>query len=81
MGYTINNGNLYAIILEWPGDELILPNMPQPKAGSKIRMLGSEKSLTWKYINGRIVIDLSEIGFEDLPNFDAWAFEIEGLGG
>jgi hypothetical protein len=77
LGYTTNNGNLYAIILEWPNDKLELPNMPRPKAGTKIRMLGVDKKLKWEYNNRILTIDLSEIGFGDLPNYDAWTLEIE----
>jgi len=79
LGYTTNNGNLYAITLEWPGDKLELPDMPQPKASTKIRMLGLDRDLNWEYRNKYIIIDLSEIGYEDLPGHDAWTFEIEGL--
>ena len=79
MGYTTNNGNLYAITLEWPGEELILPDMPKPKPDTEIRMLGLGKSLYWEYRNGSIIIDLSEIGFEDLPGYDAWTFELSGF--
>ena len=79
IGYTTNNGNLYAIALEWPGEYLELPNMPRPKAGTQIRMLGVDKSLKWRYEGKRLIINTSEIDFNDLPNYDAWTFEIENL--
>lgn len=80
IGYTTNNGNLYAITLEWPGESLELPNMPKPDPGTEIRMLGYEKTLNWEYQGSRLIIDTSEIGFNELPNYDAWTFEIEGMG-
>jgi hypothetical protein len=79
IGYTTNNGNLYAITLEWPGREFILPNMPEPKKDTKVHMLGLEKELNWKYNNGSIIIDISEIGFNDLPSHYAWTFEIKNF--
>lgn len=79
MGYTTNNGNLYAISLQWPGKELRLPNMPKPKPGTVIRMLGHDGELDWRYENKQIFVDLSGIGFEDLPSYDAWTFEISEM--
>ncbi len=79
LAYTSNEGNLYAITMEWPGDELILPDMPEPKSGTLIRMLGYDHNLNWEYKNKEIIIDLSGIGVEDLLNFDAWTFEISGI--
>lgn len=76
--YTVNHGNLYAIALDWPGRELSL-QLPRPKAGSNIQLLGYSKPLPWKYENGKIVVDLRGIGYNDMPCQYAWTFKISGL--
>lgn len=74
--YTVNNDNLYAISLEWPGDTLILsPGLEQ--APYRVSLLGREGELPWRYENGELHIDLSELGYAEVPGKYAWVFRIE----
>jgi alpha-L-fucosidase len=75
IAYTHNNGNLYVISFEWPGDELELP-IPQPKEGTKISMLGREGNLEWKH-EGKLIINLKQIKYNEMPSHHAWTFKIE----
>jgi hypothetical protein len=74
--YTQNKGNLYAISFEWPENSLEL-EVPEPDKRAEVRMLGLHKKLNWTYLNGKLIIDTSTIGFNDLPSYDAWTFEIK----
>lgn len=74
--YTVNNDNLYAISLEWPGDTLTLsPGLEQ--APYRVSLLGREGELPWRYENGELHIDLSELGYAEVPGKYAWVFRIE----
>lgn len=73
--YTQNKGKTYAISYEWPEDELLL-NVPNLKPTAKIRMLGLDRELNWKYENEKLKVDTSEIKYSELPSHIAWTFEI-----
>ena len=75
IAYTKNNGNLYAISFEWPGQELVL-HVPKPPATSQVSLLGRDGSLPWTYKNGELTIDLSAIEYNQIPSHDAWTFKI-----
>lgn len=74
--YTTNQGNLYAISLEWPDNELLLP-IEAPAPGTRISLLGREGALPWKYEDGLLKIDVSRIKFNEMPGCHAWPFKIE----
>ncbi len=73
--YTQNNNNIYAISFEWPDNELVL-TIPNPGNNAKVKLLGVDRNLEWKYKNGKMYINTSTIKFSELPSFDAWTFEI-----
>jgi len=73
--YTQNNGKIYAISFEWPDTDLVL-SIPNPGESSKVKLLGVDRELEWKYENNKMYINTSKIKFRELPSFDAWAFEI-----
>ncbi|SFS68338.1 Alpha-L-fucosidase [Zhouia amylolytica] len=73
--YTQNNNNTYAISFEWPDDELIL-EMPNPGMNATIKLIGLEKDLRWKYENGAVKVNTSEIKYSELPSHMAWTFKI-----
>jgi alpha-L-fucosidase len=77
IAYTKNQGNIYAIAFDWPGDKLEL-NIPQPKKGTTISILGREGNLPWRYKNKTLTIDLTTIKYNELPSHYAWTFRIEG---
>ncbi len=76
--YTKNHGNVYAITLEWPGKELVLP-IETEGTNIKISLMGREGNLDYKYAEGKVIVDLSTIYYNDLPGLYAWTFKIEGL--
>lgn len=76
LAYTQNNGNIYAISFEWPGDTLKL-EIENPGKQTSITMLGYDKELDWRYENGSLYIDTSLIEYSDLPSDDAWTFKID----
>ena len=76
LAYTQNNGHLYAICFEWPNKTLALP-MAAPAAGTKITLLGRDGALPWTYQNGKLIIDVSGVTYNEIPNHHAWTFKIE----
>ncbi len=74
--YTQNNGNIYAIALEWPQNNRLILNIEKPAGNAQITLLGTDKTLPWKYENNRLIVDLSSIGIADLPCQWAWTFRI-----
>ena len=73
--YTQNKGNLYAISFEWPEDTLVL-NIEDPGKNAKVKMLGLDRELTWKYKDHKLYVDTSKIKYAELPSHDAWTFKI-----
>lgn len=74
--YTVNNGNVYAISLEWPLNNKLALNIGKLVAGTKISLLGRKGNLPWTYQNGKIVVDLSIVEIAELPCEWAWTFKI-----
>ncbi len=74
--YTMNNGNLYAIILEWPDDNKLTLNIERPVAGSEISMLGRNGNLPWKYESGKVIVNLTPVKIAELPCEWAWVFKV-----
>ncbi len=73
--YTQNNGNVYAISFEWYDEEMVL-NIPNPGNSAKVKLLGLDRILDWKYENGKLIIDTSSVKYSELPSHDTWVFEI-----
>lgn len=76
LGYTVNDGNLYAITLEWPEETLSLP-IPEPEPGTEISLLGRDEALPWTYQDGSLQIDVRPVKYREMPSHDAWTFRIE----
>jgi alpha-L-fucosidase len=76
IAYTKKNNSLYAISFEWPEDSLQL-NIPKPKPGATVKMLGLERELDWSYKNSKMFINTSGIKYNELPSHDAWTFKID----
>ena len=77
IAYTQNNGNVYAIAMEWPDDQLAL-TVKAPSKNAKVSLLGYEGNLDWKYENGKMIINTDEIKFSQVKSKEAWVFKIEG---
>jgi len=74
--YTVNNGSLYAISLEWPADNKLMLNIEKPDPGIKISLLGRDGNLPWIFENGKVIVDLSPVKISELPCEWAWVFKI-----
>jgi alpha-L-fucosidase len=59
--YTRSKDNqyVYAIIKQWPGNELLLRNV-RPEKSTRIRMLGFDKTLEWEYSGEGIKVKFPE---------------------
>ncbi len=78
LAFTVNKSNLYAISLEWPDEELVL-DIPKPLKGAKVNLLGYQNDLPWKWSNGKLHIDVSQITYNEMPCEYAWVFRIKGI--
>ncbi len=76
--YTQNKGNVYAIALNWPGKELVLPIKTTAKP-RRVTLLGRKEPLKYSIKSDGIHIDLSNLYHNDLPCDWAWTFKLEGL--
>jgi alpha-L-fucosidase len=70
--FTVKGDYLYAIDLEKPDTPEVVPGVT-PEPGSVIRMLGSNKDLSWHQDGGNVVIE--ELP-DPLPCDHAWVFKI-----
>ncbi len=76
VAYTTKPGKLYAIALKFPDHQLVL-TIPKPAKDAEIFLLGgSGKSLPWKYKNGQLIINTSDIRFSEIKSKGAWSFVI-----
>ena len=73
--YTQKNEKLYAISFEWP-DEMLVLKIKNPGSKAKVRLLGLDRELDWKYEGDTLIIDTSAIKYDEIPSHDAWTFEI-----
>lgn len=76
MAYTRNNNAVFAISFEWP-DETLELNIPEPKEGATIQMLGLDRDLKWWYQDKKLYINTGNIKYRELPSHDAWTFKID----
>jgi hypothetical protein len=74
--YTQGKDALYAIALDYPEDQLVL-NLDQPADNMKVTLLGCPKTLPWKYKDGQLIIDTSELKYSDLKSSAAWVFKMK----
>jgi alpha-L-fucosidase len=79
IAYTKNNGNVYAIALKWPEEQLRL-NIDKPAENTRVQLVGLDRDLPWSYNAGSMSIDISGIKYNELPNHHAWTFRLTGLG-
>ena len=77
--YTQKNGNLYAIALDYPQDSLVL-QLDQPDPAMKVKLLGTVKDLPWEYRDGKLIIQTSDLKYQDLTSSAAWVFKLSRSG-
>lgn len=73
--YTQNNGNVYAITMHFPDDQLVL-NIPDPGKNTVVTLLGCDKMLPWMYKKGQLIIDTRSLKVSDLHSSAAFTFRI-----
>jgi len=76
--FTRKGSDLHAIIVEWPDGELALP-IPEPPSGTRIRLLGLERDLPWRYGGDTLYVDFSGITVREVPGEWAWTVRLEGF--
>ena len=74
--YTTNSDALYAIALEWTTDKIEL-DIDKPATNTKITLLGREGNLPWEYKNNRLIIDVSNVKYWEMPCNSAWVFKVK----
>ena len=76
--YTKKDDDVYIVMLEWPGKELIL-DFPGQGDDLQLSLLGREGNLDYQLQEGQLKVDLSEIYPNDLPCEHAWTIKVSGL--
>jgi alpha-L-fucosidase len=77
LAYTQKDGNLYAIMFEWPETELALA-IPAPQPDTEIRLLGLDRDLPWRVADDTLYVDFAGIRFREMPAQWAWIVRLEG---
>lgn len=77
--YTQKRGDLFAIALDYPEDQLAL-YLDKPAENMKVTLLGSGKTLPWHYEEGRLVIETGSLRYSDLHSTAAWVFKLSQSG-
>jgi alpha-L-fucosidase len=74
---------VYAILTQWPGAQVTLESV-MPKPDSKVTLLGSNASLTWKFDSAKgTILSIPEAlqQSNNRPCDYAWSLKIEASGG
>lgn len=76
--HTKDDRYMFAIATTWPGERLILTTI-EPKADSRVMMLGFDRPLKWKQNDGKLTITIPRRlqDAENRPCGHAWIFKIE----
>ena len=75
--FTQKPGALYAITAGWPGKELVLHGI-KATANPVVTMLGVSGTLKTKFSGDTLTIATPDLGPDEAPCRDAFAFKIEG---
>jgi len=73
--FTQNEDKLYCICPVYPKGELVVKDV-KVKAGSKITLLGLDKSLIWKQKGSDIIITVPALTASEVPCQYAWTFKM-----
>jgi len=63
-------------LVDWPQDRLELA-LPHHSKKVQVSLLGLAKNLPAKWKKGKLIIDTSGIGYNELPSKYAWTFRIK----
>jgi alpha-L-fucosidase len=80
--YTVKDGALYAIALEWPGDQLTLSAGLPVTRGTRVELLGAEGGyLEWHRDDAdNVVVDMPDAGSAATSSEHAYVFKISTPG-
>ena len=67
--------HLYAICLEWPGTSITLPGV-HPADGASVAMLGADRPLAWRWVDGGLRIELPDDLRNNRPCEHAWVVKV-----
>ncbi len=76
--YTSKGETVYAVALEWPGAELVLPE-PKPARDASVTLLATGKTLRWREEAGKVVIQLPAYSPQDIMAPYAFVFKLSGV--
>ena len=75
-----DNSAVYAIVLEWPENDLLNLGSPKPGRDTKVTWLGYRDPIEWKTTTGGgIALVLPRISMTKIPCQYAWVFKLTGL--
>lgn len=75
--FTRKGNDLYAIALEWPEDELVLP-VSRLDRNASVTLLGYDKPLQWRIRRGQLHVSVPTLSVNEVPSLYAHAFKITG---
>ena len=71
---------VYAIVLEWPENDLLNLGSPKPGRGTQVTWLGYRDPIEWKTTTGGgISLVLPKVSMKKIPCQYAWVFKLTGL--
>ena len=69
-------GTVYALVLKWPNQKLIL-GAPLPSVRTVVTLLGHSEQLAWSgRPEGGIMVDIPRLSINDIPCLWAWVFKM-----
>ncbi|XP_050411916.2 alpha-L-fucosidase [Patella vulgata] len=78
--YTMNNSNVYALVLDWPTGSTLSLGAPMTQSGTTVQLVGYSGNLTWTARSGKgIDIQIPPIPTNKMPCKWAWSFKLSGL--
>lgn len=81
MWYTLNSPYVYAILLTYPQDSVLILGAPKVTNSTNVTMLGYTGAIHWSPLQQStgLMIDLHSISPANLPSSYAWVFKIENI--
>jgi alpha-L-fucosidase len=77
--FTVNGDNIYAIAPVLPEGKLLIKGVT-PSAGTKVQLLGLQRDLPFKKVNGGIEVTVPKLSVKETPCEHAFTFRITKAG-
>ena len=78
--FTAKGDTVFAILPWWPSRPLVLEDV-RPSARTAVRMLGTDKTVKWKPVDGGIVVEVPQLSIDEMPCKHAYTIELTHVGG